>query len=81
MDILIDDEIAVEVDGQGHYNPLTNELNTETTFRNMHLLLSGYKLVVISMFEYTNNRNLADLQNIIKVKLDLVKNHGYVYVS
>ena len=46
----------------------------------MQLLLSGYKLVVISIFEYNNNRNLSDLQIIIKEKVELVKNHGYVYV-
>lgn len=46
----------------------------------MQLMLSGYKLVVISMFEYNNNRDLKDLEKLIKEKVELVKNHGYVYV-
>lgn len=59
---------------------LTNSLTSETSYRNLQLLLSGYKLVVISMFEYSSNRDINELQNLIREKVELVKNRGYVYV-
>ena len=80
MDILINNEIVLELDGEGHYMFLTNEIIPETSTRNLQLLLSGYKLVIISMFEYNDNRKLGDLENVLREKIELVAKHGYVYV-
>lgn len=50
IDILIDDKIIIELDGEGHYFHQSKEVNFETAFRNLHLLLVGYKMIVINIF-------------------------------
>lgn len=50
VDILISDNIVLECDGDYHFNIHKMEYNVDSHFRNMHLLLSGYRLILINIF-------------------------------
>lgn len=52
IDFVLADNILLEVDGIFHYEPRSLRTNDSTNFRNLHLILSGYKLMTISIYEY-----------------------------
>lgn len=55
MDFLLDD-IIIECDGDHHFDLHTMDYNETTHFRNLHLLLSGYRLLIVNIFEYNRHR-------------------------
>jgi very-short-patch-repair endonuclease len=52
VDFALPDKMLLEVDGIFHYEARTLRTNDWTNFRNLHLVLSGYKLMTISIYEY-----------------------------
>jgi very-short-patch-repair endonuclease len=49
VDFLVDD-IIIECDGDYHFDLHKMDYNESTQFRNLHLLLSGYKLLIFNIF-------------------------------
>lgn len=58
MDFLIEGNIVIECDGDHHFNMHSMDYDEGTQFRNLHILLLGYKLILINIFEYNANRDL-----------------------
>lgn len=73
VDFLLEDNIIIEIDGDYHFNVHKMEYNENTQFRNLHLLLSGYRLILLNIFEYNENRYPDKLSELVKKKLDFMK--------
>lgn len=73
IDFLIEDRIILELDGMHHFHPFYFEDKDTTTYRNLHMLLAGYRLIVISIHEYNLHREVDQLAALLTQKLSLLK--------
>jgi very-short-patch-repair endonuclease len=69
IDFLIEDDIILEVDGLHHFCLNSLQLTDKTQARNVHLLLKGYRMMMINIYEYNIAREKEDLMELIKCKL------------
>lgn len=56
------------------------ELDESTQFRNLHILLSGYKMILINIFEYNVHRDIDSLAKLIGKKIDCLKRNKAIIV-
>lgn len=68
VDFLVDD-IVIECDGDHHFDLHTMDYNETTHFRNLHLLLSGYRLLIVNIFEYNRHRRTEEFAALLRKKL------------
>lgn len=50
VDFLFEENIILEMDGRHHYHYVHFESDSNTDVRNMHLVLAGYRIIVISIY-------------------------------
>lgn len=81
VDFLLEDGIVLELDGKMHMNTREMEMDSATEFRNMHLVLSGHRLVTINIYEYNLRRETAQLAEVIRDKLTIIREQGAVFVA
>ena len=73
IDFLLEDNIIIEIDGMHHFQNYYFENDDVTAYRNLHLLLAGYKIIIMSIHEYNQNRDIPDLIKLLTKKLNLMK--------
>lgn len=81
IDFLLEDKVIIEIDGMHHVYPYYYENNDITIYRNMHLLLAGYRVIVISIHEYNLNREVEQLTQLLKYKMETLNEGARVFVS
>ena len=52
VDFLIGDNILLEMDGIHHFGLTSIEMTDKCHARNLHLLLKGYKMAIVNIYEY-----------------------------
>ena len=62
----------IEVDGVVHFEAGRLAGNDNTNYRNLHLLLSGYRLTTVSIYEYNVCRETEELSQLISKKIALL---------
>jgi very-short-patch-repair endonuclease len=80
IDFIIEDNIILELDGTIHTYPFHFENDDVTCYRNLHLVLAGYRLVVISIYEYNMHREVDELAALLLRKLKLLKEEDCIAV-
>lgn len=80
IDFLLEDTIALELDGLLHFDPYDFKMDQKTTYRNIHLLYAGYKIVVINIHEYNLNREVPQLTKLLEQKLAILKQYDCLAV-
>lgn len=61
--------LIIECDGDSHTDYKQMELTTDTTWRNMIFLLSGYRMIVIDMWEINKDRSMSGLRSLLYRKI------------
>lgn len=73
IDFLIEDRIILEIDGMHHFRLGSMEPTDKTQMRNAHLILKGYQMIVVNVYEYNVARDLEELKELIRSKLEAAK--------
>lgn len=61
--------LIIECDGDTHTNYKLMEATAETTWRNMIMLMSGYRMVVLDMWEINKDRTLEGIKSLLFHKI------------
>lgn len=70
-DLMIGNDTIIEIDGDIHTSSYMNKFKTLT--RNYMILYKGLKVIVVNIEEYHNNQR--NIKEVLKKKLDLLKNN------
>jgi len=55
-------------------------MDEKTSYRNIHLLYAGYKILVINIHEYNLNREIPELTKLLQQKLNIMKQYDCLAV-
>lgn len=65
VDFLLKDNTVIECDGDYHVDYKGFNLSHSTAWRNMTILLEGYRLLVLGIHELNKNRSVHELARLI----------------
>jgi hypothetical protein len=68
------------MDGIHHFELNSMEMTDKCHARNLHLLLKGYRMAIVNIYEYNLAREHEELKELIKAKLSLLEQKDAVLV-
>lgn len=67
--LLLTYNLIIECDGDTHTDCKQMEVTAETSWRNMIMLILGYRMVVVNMWEINKDRSQAGLKSLLFRKI------------